>query len=62
MPGIRPATGAGSAAGDQKRVATPESALRNGADYLVVGRPLRDAPDPAKAFEAVVAEVGAALA
>ena len=62
VPGIRPATGAGSAAGDQKRVATPESAIRNGADYLVVGRPLRDAPDPAKAFEAVVAEVSAALA
>jgi orotidine-5'-phosphate decarboxylase len=61
VPGIRPATGAGSAAGDQKRIATPESAIRNGADYLVVGRPLRDAPDPAKAFEALVGEVGAAL-
>jgi orotidine-5'-phosphate decarboxylase len=61
VPGIRPAAGAGSAAGDQKRIATPESAIRAGADYLVVGRPLRDAPDPAKAFEAVVAEVGAAL-
>jgi orotidine-5'-phosphate decarboxylase len=61
VPGIRPATGPGAAAGDQKRVATPESAIRNGADYLVVGRPLRDSPDPAKAFEAVVAEVGAAL-
>jgi orotidine-5'-phosphate decarboxylase len=61
VPGIRPATGSGSAAGDQKRIATPESAIRNGADYLVVGRPLRDAPDPAKAFEDVVAEVGAAL-
>jgi orotidine-5'-phosphate decarboxylase len=61
VPGIRPATGAGSAAGDQKRIATPESAIRNGADYLVVGRPLRDAPDPAKAFEAVVGEVTAAL-
>jgi orotidine-5'-phosphate decarboxylase len=61
VPGIRPASGAGSAAGDQKRVATPASAIRNGADYLVVGRPLRDAPDPAKAFEDVVAEVTAAL-
>jgi orotidine-5'-phosphate decarboxylase len=61
VPGIRPATGAGSAAGDQKRVATPASAIHNGADYLVVGRPLRDAPDPAKAFETLVAEVGAAL-
>ncbi len=61
VPGIRPATGAGSAAGDQKRVATPESAIRNGADYLVVGRPLRDAPEPAKTFDALVGEVGAAL-
>jgi orotidine-5'-phosphate decarboxylase len=61
VPGIRPASGAGSAAGDQKRIATPTSAIRNGADYLVVGRPLRDTPDPAKAFEAVVAEVTAAL-
>jgi orotidine-5'-phosphate decarboxylase len=61
VPGIRPATGPGAAAGDQKRVATPEHAIRNGADYLVVGRPLRDAPEPAKAFDALVAEVSAAL-
>jgi len=61
VPGIRPATGAGAAAGDQKRVATPDFAIRNGADYLVVGRPLRDAPEPAKAFEALVGEVAAAL-
>ncbi|HEX4406915.1 MAG TPA: orotidine-5'-phosphate decarboxylase [Polyangia bacterium] len=61
VPGIRPATGTGAAAGDQKRVATPEIAIRNGADYLVVGRPLRDAPEPAKAFEAIVGEVAAAL-
>ena len=62
VPGIRPATGPGAANGDQKRVATPSGAIRNGADYLVVGRPLRDAADPAKAFEALVDEVGAALA
>jgi orotidine-5'-phosphate decarboxylase len=61
VPGIRPATGSGAAAGDQKRIATPESAIRSGADYLVVGRPLRDAPDPAKAFDVLVGEVGAAL-
>ena len=61
VPGIRPAAGPGAAAGDQKRVATPSGAIRNGADYLVVGRPLRDAPDPAKAFEALVDEVGASL-
>ena len=39
-PGIRPA---GAAAGDQKRVATPAEAIRNGADYLVVGRPVTEA-------------------
>ena len=59
VPGIRPAAAAGR--DDQKRIATPTSAIRNGADYLVVGRPLPDTPDPAKAFEAVVAEVTAAL-
>lgn len=41
-PGIRPTSGV---RGDQKRVATPEQAMRNGADWLVVGRPIRDAPD-----------------
>ncbi|HVZ73522.1 MAG TPA: orotidine-5'-phosphate decarboxylase [Polyangia bacterium] len=62
VPGIRPATGPGAAAGDQKRVATPEIAIKNGADYLVVGRPLRDAPEPAIAFDMLVGEVAAALA
>jgi orotidine-5'-phosphate decarboxylase len=56
-PGIRPA---GAAAGDQKRVATPAEAIRNGADYLVVGRPVTEAPDPCAAAEAVVAEIAAA--
>ena len=42
-PGIRPA---GSEAGDQKRIATPAAAIRAGADYLVVGRPITGAPDP----------------
>ncbi|HSK03099.1 MAG TPA: orotidine-5'-phosphate decarboxylase, partial [Kofleriaceae bacterium] len=42
-PGVRPA---GSAAGDQKRVMTPREARLAGADLVVVGRPLRDAPDP----------------
>jgi orotidine-5'-phosphate decarboxylase len=59
VPGVRPA---GAAVGDQKRVATPQSAIAAGADYLVVGRPIRDARDPAAAFAAVVAEVEAALA
>ncbi|MBL9019914.1 MAG: orotidine-5'-phosphate decarboxylase [Myxococcales bacterium] len=53
-PGVRPA---GSAAGDQKRVMTPAQARAAGADLVVVGRPLRDAPDPAAAARAVVAEL-----
>ena len=53
-PGVRPA---GSAAGDQKRVMTPAEARRAGADLVVVGRPVRDAPDPAAAARAVVAEL-----
>jgi orotidine-5'-phosphate decarboxylase len=57
-PGIRPE---GAAAGDQKRVATPAEAMRNGADYLVIGRPVTQAPDPRAAAEAIVAEIGAAL-
>jgi len=61
VPGIRPAEGAGSAPGDQKRVATARQAIENGADYLVVGRPVRDAADPAQAFDALVAEVQAAV-
>jgi orotidine-5'-phosphate decarboxylase len=59
VPGVRPA---GAAAGDQKRVATPASAIAAGADYLVVGRPIRDAANPAQAFAALAAEVQAALA
>jgi orotidine-5'-phosphate decarboxylase len=53
-PGIRPA---GAGAGDQKRVATPAQAIADGADMIVVGRPIRDAPDPRAAADAVVAEI-----
>jgi orotidine-5'-phosphate decarboxylase len=53
-PGIRPA---GGAAGDQKRVATPRSAVEAGATYLVVGRPITEAPDPLAAAEALLAEM-----
>jgi len=53
-PGIRPS---GSASGDQKRVMTPREARAAGADLIVVGRPLRDAPDPAAAARAIVAEL-----
>jgi orotidine-5'-phosphate decarboxylase len=57
-PGIRPA---GSAVGDQKRIATPAEALRQGASYLVVGRPITQAPDPAEAAEAILKEMASAL-
>jgi orotidine-5'-phosphate decarboxylase len=58
IPGIRPA---GGATGDQKRIATPADALRRGASYLVVGRPITQAPDPAEAAEAILAEMATAL-
>ncbi|WP_422041066.1 orotidine-5'-phosphate decarboxylase [Roseibium sp.] len=57
-PGIRPK---GSAAGDQRRVMTPEDAIRAGSDYLVVGRPISKADDPGAAADAVVAEIESAL-
>ncbi len=56
-PGIRPA---GAAVGDQKRVATPASAIADGADYLVVGRPVTGDADPRAAAERIVAEIAAA--
>ncbi|NVN85939.1 MAG: orotidine-5'-phosphate decarboxylase [Rhodopseudomonas sp.] len=56
-PGIRPA---GSAAGDQKRIMTPARAIKAGADYLVVGRPVVEAPDPKQAAEAIVADIAQA--
>lgn len=57
-PGIRPA---GAGADDQKRAATPAAAIRAGADYLVVGRPILSAPSPHAAAEAIIAEIGSAL-
>lgn len=53
-PGIRPA---GSPGDDQARTATPRLAIMNGADYLVVGRPITSAPDPAAAARAIIAEI-----
>jgi orotidine-5'-phosphate decarboxylase len=53
-PGVRPA---GAAIGDQKRIATPAAALAAGANYLVVGRPITQAADPARAANAILAEM-----
>ena len=58
-PGIRPE---GADRGDQKRVMTPARAIDAGADLLVVGRPIRDAPDPAAAAAEIARQVGAAFA
>jgi orotidine-5'-phosphate decarboxylase len=55
-PGVRPA---GGALGDQKRVMTPEEALKAGADFLVIGRPITGAPDPAEAARKIAADLAA---
>jgi orotidine-5'-phosphate decarboxylase len=57
-PGVRPAT---AAADDQTRIATPEQAIRGGADYVVVGRPIIAAADPVAAADAIVAEMEKAV-
>lgn len=54
VPGVRPAWAAGN---DQKRVMTPAEAIRLGADYLVIGRPITAAPDPLAAARRIVEEV-----
>jgi orotidine-5'-phosphate decarboxylase len=58
VPGIRPA---GAGIGDQKRIATPADALRAGASFLVVGRPITQAANPAQATEAILTEMAGAL-
>lgn len=58
-PGIRPVD---NKADDQKRVVTPARALANGADYIVVGRPIRDADNPRAAALAIQEEIAAAVA
>jgi orotidine-5'-phosphate decarboxylase len=53
-PGVRPSD---AARGDQKRVLTPGAAIAAGADYLVVGRPVRDAADPVAVVRAMAREM-----
>jgi len=59
VPGIRPA---GAALGDQRRVATPATAIAAGASMLVVGRPITQAADPAAAAQAILHEIAGAIA
>ncbi len=56
-PGVRLST---DAKGDQKRIATPEDALRNGASHLVVGRPITASPDPGNAATSILKNMGLA--
>jgi orotidine-5'-phosphate decarboxylase len=60
VPGIRP-TWAAVSGDDQKRITTPSQAVLDGADYIVVGRPIRKAKDPAQAADRIVEEIKTAL-
>lgn len=57
VPGVRPD---GAERGDQRRIGTPAQAIRDGADLLVIGRPIRDAHDPVAAARAIALEIGSA--
>jgi len=67
VPGVRPEVGGDSGqtrkrkVDDQARIATPAEAIRAGADYLVVGRPITGAPDPESAARAILDEISSAL-
>jgi orotidine-5'-phosphate decarboxylase len=58
VPGIRPSWAASQ---DQKRVVTPGEAIARGADYLVIGRPITQSDDPAKALQRIADEIGGAV-
>ena len=60
-PGIRPSTGSGQFTDDQKRVATPASAVSAGADYLVVGRPITGAKDVVIAAQVIINQIEEAV-
>jgi orotidine-5'-phosphate decarboxylase len=59
-PGVRPVAG-GDRKDDQRRVVTPAMAVSGGADYIVVGRPIRDAADPVAAAKQIAAEIDEGL-
>jgi orotidine-5'-phosphate decarboxylase len=59
-PGIRPSWGEVSQ-DDQARIVTPQRAVRDGADYIVVGRPIRDASDPVAAAQRIAEDIASAL-
>jgi orotidine-5'-phosphate decarboxylase len=62
VPGVRPVEGGNAKRkDDQARIATPGEAIRAGADYLVVGRPITAAPDPRAAAEAIVREIASVM-
>jgi orotidine-5'-phosphate decarboxylase len=67
VPGVRPDVEGNSGSGakrirdDQARVATPTKAIRDGANYLVIGRPITEAPDPEAAARAITDEIDSAL-
>ena len=60
-PGIRPHTGGLDTGDDQRRTATPYEAIKNGADHLVIGRPIRDAKDPIDTVHKIQEEIKEAL-
>jgi len=57
-PGIRPR---GASSDDQRRTTAPAEAIRAGADYIVIGRPVLNAPDPVNSAREVIAEIESAI-